>query len=57
MQQILKRFETVTVIHGHTHQLLSKWDRNPVTVRASYLASNGAKDAPPATKLVPYGGE
>jgi predicted phosphodiesterase len=30
------------------------WDRNPVTVRASYLTSNGAKDAPPATKLVSY---
>jgi 3',5'-cyclic AMP phosphodiesterase CpdA len=118
VQQILSRFETVTVIHGHTHQLLSNrignisfhgmlstawpwpyaptglpkltvqmnradpfnnfdgcgdgrfdvgvsgaglvdqiynlWDRNPVTVKASYLASNGTKDAPPATKLVSY---
>jgi 3',5'-cyclic AMP phosphodiesterase CpdA len=118
IQQILSRYDTVTVIHGHTHQLLSNrignisfhgmlstawpwpyaptglpkltvqmnradpfnafdgcgdgrievgtsaaglvdkiynlWDRNPVTVRASYLASNGTKDAPPATKLVSY---
>jgi 3',5'-cyclic AMP phosphodiesterase CpdA len=118
VQQILSRFETVTVIHGHTHQLLSNrignisfhgmlstawpwpyaptglpkltvqmnrpdpfsltdgcgdgrfdvgasgaglvdkiynlWDRNPVSVKASYLASNGTKDAPPATKLVSY---
>lgn len=118
VQQILSRFETVTVIHGHTHQLLSNrignisfhgmlstawpwpyaptglpkltvqmnradpfdafdgcgdgrfevgasgaglvdkiynlWDRNPVTVKASYLASNGTKDAPPATKISSY---
>jgi 3',5'-cyclic-AMP phosphodiesterase len=118
VQKILSRFDTVTVIHGHTHQLLSNrignisfhgmlstawpwpyaptglpkltvqmnradpfsqfdgcgdgrfdvgvgaaglvdkiynlWDRNPVTVRASYLASNGTKDAPAATKLVSY---
>lgn len=118
VQQLLSRFQTVTVIHGHTHQLLSNhignisfhgmlstawpwpyaptglpkltiqmnradpfdnfdgcgdgrfdvgasgaglvdsiynlWDRNPVTVKASYLVSNGAKDVPPATKLVSY---
>lgn len=118
VQQILSKFETVTVIHGHTHQLLSNrigninfhgmlatawpwpyaptglpkltvqmnradpfdafdacgdgrfevgasgaglvdsiynlWDRNPVTVKASYLVSNGTKDVPPATKLVSY---
>ncbi|MDB4942257.1 MAG: hypothetical protein JWP97_1791 [Labilithrix sp.] len=118
VQAILSKFESVTVIHGHTHQLLSNhigniafhgmlstawpwpyaptglpkltvqmnrpdpfdnfdgcgdgrfevggsvagladsiynlWDRNPVTVRASYLASNGAKDVPPATKLTSY---
>jgi 3',5'-cyclic AMP phosphodiesterase CpdA len=121
VQALLSRFETVTVIHGHTHQLLSNrignisfhgmlstawpwpyaptglpkltvqmnradpfnnfdgcgdgrfdvgtagtggaglvdsiynlWDRNPVTVKASYLASNGTKDAPAATKLVSY---
>lgn len=116
VQALLKPFNTVTVIHGHTHQLLSNhigninfhgmlstawpwpyapeglpkltvqqnradpfsafdgcgngrfgadaggaidalynlWDRNPVTVRASYLSSNGSKDAPPATKLLSY---
>ncbi len=116
VQHILAKFATVTVIHGHTHQMLSNrinninfhgmlstawpwpyaptglpkltvqmnrsdpfdnldgcgngrfnvlrggavdqiyslWDRNPVTVRASYLASNGAVDAPAATKLVSY---
>jgi 3',5'-cyclic-AMP phosphodiesterase len=118
VQQLLSRFETVTVIHGHTHQLLTNrignisfhgllstawpwpyaptglpkltvqmnrpdpfnnfdgcgdgridvgargaglvdkiynlWDRNPVTVKASYLASNGAKDAPPTTTLSSY---
>ncbi len=118
VQRLLAHFDTVTVIHGHTHQLLSNrignisfhgmlstawpwpyaptglprltvqmnradpfdafdgcgdgrmevgtsapglvdkiynlWDRNPVTVRASYLASNGTKDAPPSTKLVSY---
>jgi Icc protein len=116
VQQLLHRFDRVTVVHGHTHQLLSNqigniafhgmlstawpwpyapqglpkltiqqnradpfsqfdgcgqgrldvlesglvnklynlWERNPVTVRASYLASNGARDAPPATKLPSY---
>jgi Icc protein len=110
VQAILRPYQTVTVIHGHTHQLLSNrignidfhgmlstawpwpyaptglppltiqmsradpfdqldgcgdgrfnvesaglvdkiynlWDRNPVTVRHSYLASNGAKDKPAA---------
>jgi len=116
VQAILRPFEHVTVIHGHTHQLLSNqignisfhgmlstawpwpyapeglpkltiqqnradpfsqfdgcgdgsfdvvesglvntlynlWDRNPVAVRASYLTSQGAKDAPPRTKLPSY---
>jgi Icc protein len=115
VQAILRRFDRVTVIHGHTHQLLSNrigniafhgmlstawpwpyapqglpkltiqqnradpfsqfdgcgdgrielaagladklynlWERNPVTVRASYLASNGARDRPPETKLASY---
>jgi 3',5'-cyclic AMP phosphodiesterase CpdA len=116
VQEILRPFENVTVIHGHTHQLLSNrirnisfhgllstawpwpyapeglpkltvqmnradpfdqfdgcgdgtvdvleaglvnkvynlWDRNPVTVRASYLASNGKKDQPTSTKLASY---
>jgi Icc protein len=116
VQAILKPFKTVTVIHGHTHQLLTNridnisfhgmlstawpwpyapsglpkltiqmnradpfdqfdgcgdgtvavqegglvdalynlWDRNPITVRASYVVSNGAQDAPPRTKLPSY---
>ncbi len=116
VQAILRPFQTVTVIHGHTHQLLTNrigniafhgmlstawpwpyapeglpkltvqmnradpfdqfdgcgdgtvdvleggmvdklynlWDRNPVAVRASYIRSNGAADAPPRTKLVTY---
>jgi 3',5'-cyclic AMP phosphodiesterase CpdA len=113
VQAILKPYKSVTVVHGHTHQLLSNrigniqfhgmlstawpwpyaptglpaltvqmnradpfdqldacgdgrasvlaggyidkvynlWDRFPVTVKASYLASNGAKDKPLANKL------
>jgi 3',5'-cyclic-AMP phosphodiesterase len=116
VQEILKPFETVTVIHGHTHQLLtnrigniyfhgllstawpwpyapeglpkltvemsranpfnphdglgdgrvevladglvnkiySLWDRNPVTVRASYLQSMGKVDRPPAPTFKTY---
>ena len=121
VQALLSRFETVTVIHGHTHQLVSNrignisfhgmlatawpwpyaptglpkltvqmnradpfnnfdgcgdgrfevgaagagsaglvdsiynlWDRNPVTVKASYLVSNGTKDPPAITKLASY---
>ncbi|HXU74677.1 MAG TPA: metallophosphoesterase [Polyangia bacterium] len=113
VQAILKPYKHVTVIHGHTHQVLTNrignidfhgmlstawpwpyapsglpaltvqmdradpfdqfdgcgnghmlvsegglvdkiynlWDRNPMTVRASYLASNGARDRPSATRL------
>jgi 3',5'-cyclic-AMP phosphodiesterase len=109
VQALLRPFNTVTVIHGHTHQVLTNhignisfhgllstawpwpyapeglpkltvqmsrpnpfnandglgdgrvdvladgmvnkiynlWDRNPVSVPASYLKSNGAKDRPP----------
>jgi Icc protein len=116
IQSMLAKFKTVTVIHGHTHQMLSNrigsihfhgmlatawpwpyapeglpaltvqmnradpfdafdgcgngrfdvlsagtidaiyalWDRNPVTIRSTYLASNGATDAPPRTKLASY---
>jgi len=116
VQAILKPFRHVTVIHGHTHQLLTNridniqfhgmlstawpwpyapeglpkltiqmnradpfdqfdgcgdgavdvlesglvnklynlWDRNPVTVRASYLTSSARQDAPPRTKLPSY---
>jgi Icc protein len=116
VQQILSPFQNVTVIHGHTHQLLTNrqgniafhgmlstawpwpyapeglpkltiqmnradpfsqfdgcgdgtvdvlesglvdkvynlWDRNPVTVSATYISSNGTRDVPPATKLASY---
>ena len=116
VQAILAKFDTVSVIHGHTHQLLlnrignisfygllstawpwpyapeglpkltvqmnradpfnafdgcgdgqlnvlasgmidkvyNLWNRNPVTVRANYLSSNGANDRPPATTLASY---
>ncbi len=116
VQAILRPFQKVTVIHGHTHQLLSNrignisfhgmlstawpwpyapeglpkltiqqnradpfsqldgcgdgrvdvlesglankiynlWDRNPISVTATYLASNGAQDRPPATTLPSY---
>ncbi len=116
VQALLRPFKHVTVIHGHTHQVLTNrignidfhgmlstawpwpyaptglppltvqmnradpfdqldgcgtghlhvsagglvdkiynlWDRNPMTVRASYLASNGVRDKPSATRLVSY---
>jgi Icc protein len=116
VQAILRPFAHVTVIHGHTHQLLTNridnihfhgmlstawpwpyaptglpeltiqmnrsdpfsqfdgcgdgqvnvlesgmvdklynlWDRNPMTVRASYVAFNGTKDAPPAVRFASY---
>jgi 3',5'-cyclic AMP phosphodiesterase CpdA len=116
VQAILQPFENVTVIHGHTHQLLlnrignisfygalstawpwpyapeglpkltvqmsranpfnpndacgngrfdvlangladavyNLWDRNPVSVKASYLKSHGAQDRPPAPTLESY---
>ena len=116
VQAILRPYQRVTVIHGHTHQLLSNrignidfhgmlstawpwpyaptglpaltvqmnradpfdqfdgcgdgrvavapgglvdkiynlWDRNPVTVKASYLASSGGKDKPTPTRLPSY---
>ena len=116
VQAILRPFQTVTVIHGHTHQLLTNhignisfhgmlstawpwpyapeglpkltvqmnradpfsqfdgcgdgafdvseaglvdalynlWDRNPITVRASYVTSGGSRDVPPRTKLPSY---
>jgi 3',5'-cyclic AMP phosphodiesterase CpdA len=116
VQAILKPYQHVTVIHGHTHQVLTNrignidfhgmlstawpwpyapsglpaltvqmnradpfdqfdgcgtghcvvhpdglvdkiydlWDRNPLTVKASYLASNGARDRPAPTRLSSY---
>lgn len=115
VQALLRPFEKVTVIHGHTHQMLSNrignisfhgmlstawpwpyapeglpkltvqmnradpfsqfdgcgdgrfevqagavdklynlWERHPVTVRATYLASNGTRDVPPRPTLPTY---
>ena len=116
VQAILQPFAKVSVIHGHTHQLLSNhignisfhgmlstawpwpyapeglpkltmqmnradpfdqfdgcgdgtvdvlesglvdkvynlWDRNPVTVSAAYVSSDGTRDLPPRTKLASY---
>jgi Icc protein len=116
VQALLRPFKNVTVIHGHTHQVLSNrignisfhgmlstawpwpyaptglpsltvqmnradpfdqfdgcgdgrmlvneaglvdkiynlWDRNPVTVKASYLASKGAKEKPAKTTRGSY---
>ncbi len=116
VQALLRPFQNVTVIHGHTHQLLTHrvenihfhgmlstawpwpyapqglpqltvqmnradpfsafdgcgdgrmdvlesglvdklynlWDRNPVTVKASYVGSGGKQDRPPAPKLPTY---
>lgn len=116
VQALLAKFDAVTVIHGHTHQVLSNrignihfhgmlstawpwpyaptglppltvqmtrvdpfneadglgdgsfsmgaagrgdkqynlWNRNPMSVTARYLASNGAVDAPPAPPFKSY---
>jgi 3',5'-cyclic-AMP phosphodiesterase len=116
VQSILSKFDTVSVIHGHTHQLLlnrigninfygllstawpwpyapeglprltvqmnradpfdgfdgcgdgqlnilasgmvdkvyNLWNRNPVTIRASYLSLGGTQDRPPAVTLPSY---
>jgi 3',5'-cyclic-AMP phosphodiesterase len=118
VQSILSKFDTVSVIHGHTHQLLvnrignisfygllatawpwpyapeglpkltveiqmnrsdpfnafdgvgdgqlnllasgminkvyNLWNRNPVTVTASYLTSHGTSDRPPVATLTSY---
>ena len=44
--------EDVEVLEsGLVNKLYNLWDRNPVAVRASYLTSGGAQDAPPRTKL------
>jgi hypothetical protein len=34
--------------------LYNLWDLNPVSIRASYLTSNGLRDAPPRPKLRSY---
>ena len=39
---------------GLVDKIYNLWERNPMTVRATYLASNGTKDAPPASKLPSY---
>jgi 3',5'-cyclic AMP phosphodiesterase CpdA len=116
VQALLKKFQRATVIHGHTHQLLTQrignihfhgmlstawpwpyapegmppltvqmgrpdpfnpndgcgngriavnpdglvdklynlWNRNPVTIRSKYIASNGKSDKPTAPNLPSY---
>lgn len=116
VQSILKKFDDVTVIHGHTHQLLTNkignidfhgmlstawpwpyapqgmpeltiqmarpnpfnpndgcgdgevqvhpdglvdkvynlWNRNPITVKSTYMSSNGKQDRPPEPRLASY---
>ena len=39
---------------GLINKVYNLWDRNPITVRSSYLASGGRTNAPPATKLPSY---
>jgi 3',5'-cyclic AMP phosphodiesterase CpdA len=41
----------VVAANGLVDKIYNLWDRNPMTVRASYLASNGMKDRPSANKL------
>jgi 3',5'-cyclic-AMP phosphodiesterase len=46
---------TVNVLEsGLVDKLYNLWDRNPVTVRASYLRSGGTADRPAQTKLSSY---
>jgi hypothetical protein len=44
------------VVHpeGVVDKLYYLWERNPVTVKHTYLASNGTKDKPAATVLPNY---
>jgi len=39
---------------GLSDKLYNLWDRNPMTVRSAYLASNGTRFGPPAPKLPSY---
>jgi len=39
---------------GYVDKIYSLWNRNPVTVSAAYLNSNGASSRPTATKLSTY---
>jgi 3',5'-cyclic-AMP phosphodiesterase len=39
---------------GMVDKIYNLWNRNPVTVRSSYLLSSGAKDRPPTTTLSSY---
>jgi hypothetical protein len=39
---------------GMIDKVYNLWNRNPVTVRANYLSSSGAKDRPAATTLSSY---
>jgi hypothetical protein len=39
---------------GLVDKFYNLWDRNPMTVRATYLASNGTRDRPSAARLPSY---
>jgi hypothetical protein len=39
---------------GLADKIYNLWDRSPVTVKSTYLASNGRVDRPTATKLPSY---
>lgn len=45
-------FDVLTA--GMVDKVHNLWNRNPVTVRARYLSSNGAQDRPPAATLTSY---
>ena len=44
----LRRRQVNVLEDGLVDKVYNLWDRNPVTVKATYLTSNGAKDAPAA---------
>jgi hypothetical protein len=39
---------------GLVDAIYNLWDRNPITVRASYVRSEGKQDQPPAATLASY---
>ena len=39
---------------GLVDKIYNLWDRNPVTVRATYLRSHGKVDRPPAPQFASY---
>ena len=44
----------VVAAEGVVDKIYNLWDRNPVTVRHSYLGSGGTRDRPTPTKLPSY---